>query len=187
MVNLAKIYTKTGDKGTTSLVNGKRISKADIRVNCYGTVDELNSFIGLALSQISLGAGEVEKDIRETFHTVQTKLFYVGADLSTPATDDVKWRLEESDIQFLEKKIDEWTTLVPELTSFILPGGVEAAASFHVARTICRRAERTIVSIIDVVNPLSLQYVNRLSDFLFVAARYINYLHGNEDTILKTN
>lgn len=180
-----KIYTKTGDKGTTSLVYGERISKSDVRVNCYGTIDELNSFIGLALSQLSLDDKKLEQEIKEAFKVVQIRLFYVGADLSTSSGQTVHWRIKEKDIKCLENIIDQWTSRIPELGAFILPGGTEVAAALHVARTICRRAERTIVIINEIVDPLSLQYVNRLSDFLFVSARYINYLQGKDDVILK--
>ena len=170
-----KIYTKTGDKGTTSLVYGERVSKTDPRVEAYGTCDEANSMIGLALSYLNNEEFEGKKEILEVFHRIQTSLFHVGAELSTPAGKEVKWTVSANDITELEQVMDGWDDKIPPLQNFILPGGHPSAAGLHVARTIARRAERKAVAIGEQVNPLVLSYLNRLSDFLFVAARYINF------------
>ncbi|WP_243299411.1 cob(I)yrinic acid a,c-diamide adenosyltransferase [Bacillus litorisediminis] len=169
-----KIYTKSGDKGTTSLVYGQRVSKADIRVEAYGTCDEANSFIGQGVSLLQEVTFEGKDELLRILHTVQTILFHVGAELATPAGKEVKWKLAPQYIEELEESIDTLDTSLTPLKNFILPGGHPAGASFHVARTVVRRAERLAVRIGDDVNPLVLSYLNRLSDFLFVAARYVN-------------
>ncbi|HHY72023.1 MAG TPA: cob(I)yrinic acid a,c-diamide adenosyltransferase [Bacillus bacterium] len=176
-----KIYTKTGDKGTTSLVYGERVSKTDPRVEAYGTCDEANSLVGLALSYVKKEEFAAKKEIIAVFHRVQTCLFHVGAEISTPAGKEVKWKITLEDITELEKVMDQWSEKIPPLQSFILPGGHQAGASLHVARTVVRRAERNAVAIGESVNPLVLSYLNRLSDFLFVAARYINYCLNEEE------
>jgi cob(I)alamin adenosyltransferase len=176
-----KIYTKTGDKGTTSLIYGSRVSKADKRVEAYGTCDEANSVIGLALSYLKSEYYEEKESLEAFFHKVQTILFHVGAELATPSGKNVKWKLEDNNIKELEEQIDVLDgTLVP-LKNFILPGGHPAGAALHSARTIVRRAEREAVSLGDEINPLVLSYLNRLSDFLFVAARYINQQLGEKE------
>jgi len=184
-----KIYTKTGDKGTTSLVYGQRVSKNDNRVEAYGTIDEANSMIGLSLSYLKK---TVLKEIKEqqkledvigVLTNLQTTLFHVGAEISTPYGKEVKWKLTEEHILSLEKYIDTWNDSLPKLTQFVLPGGNSAASSLHVARTIVRRTERVSVDI-ENVNPLVLAYLNRLSDFLFVAARYVNFLYGEKEPVL---
>lgn len=178
-----KIYTKTGDKGTTSLVYGTRIAKNDMRVEAYGTCDEANSAIGLALSFLKNEDFPEKKEAEEVFHKVQTALFHVGAELSTPANKEVKWKIKQEDIEELEHTIDKWDSALPPLNNFILPGGHQAGAGLHFARTVVRRAERCAVSLEDV-NPLVFSYLNRLSDFLFVAARFINTrLNENEKTL----
>lgn len=169
------IYTKSGDKGTTSLLYGKRVPKADARVEAYGTCDEANSMIGLALSQLPAEGFSGQPEFMEVFHKVQTMLFHVGAEMSTPEGKEVHWPVSGNDVAFLEKKIDEWSEPLPPLKKFILPGGSGAGATFHVARTIVRRAERRSTVISDEINPEVLKYLNRLSDFLFVAARYVNF------------
>ncbi|GIN23188.1 MAG TPA: cob(I)yrinic acid a,c-diamide adenosyltransferase [Bacillus bacterium] len=168
-----RIYTRTGDKGMTSLVYGTRIPKNDMRVEAYGTCDEANSTIGLALSFL-LNEKEAEIiEVKKAFHRIQTVLFHVGAELATPEGKEVKWKLTEEDIKDLEKIIDRWDQELPSLKNFILPGGHPAGAAFHAARTVVRRAERCAVAIGNT-NPLVLSYLNRLSDLLFVAARYVN-------------
>lgn len=176
-----KIYTRTGDNGTTSLVYGMRVAKNDIRVEAYGTCDEANSWIGYALSL--LDADDKMNEIKEVFYKIQTILFHVGAELSTPPGKEVQWKLEIADIEYLEQVIDEWNEKLPPLQNFILPGGHPAAAAFHVARTVVRRAERLAVGI-DEVNPLVLAYLNRLSDLIFVTARYVNFLLNIGDKLL---
>ncbi|MFC5648804.1 cob(I)yrinic acid a,c-diamide adenosyltransferase [Paenibacillus solisilvae] len=173
-----KIYTRTGDKGQTSLVYGKRVSKHSPRVHAYGTCDEANSMIGLALS--ALGQGEEWSSFRQLIHVVQTKLFHVGAELATPPGKKVAWPIAEEDVRYLEEQIDEMEAILPALTNFILPGGHLCGASLHMARTIVRRAERmaALVRKEEEINPVVLSYLNRLSDMLFVAARYVNHREG---------
>src|SRR3954463_7277628 len=140
-----KIYTKTGDKGTTSLIYGQRVAKNDLRVEAYGTCDETNSVIGLALSYLQGESFQKKELIENVYHKIQTNLFHVGAELATPKGKEVKWSLKAIDIEGMEKQIDELNELLPELTNFILPGGHSAGAAFHVARTTTRRAERCAV------------------------------------------
>ena len=178
---MSKIYTRTGDKGTTSLVGGKRVSKTDPRLEAYGTIDELNSFIGLMLSAMD-GKAETAGNIR----WIQQKLFNIGGCL---ATDTTSFRLPDSckvlqsDVERMEQMIDALTEGLPEQRSFILPGGTEAASYAHVARTVCRRAERLILALPDDAKAPSelLQYINRLSDYLFVLARRINFFAGVDE------
>lgn len=173
-----KIYTKSGDKGETSLVYGDRVPKFAMRVEAYGTCDEANSSIGFALSL--LPAGEEWQDLRKTFHIIQTKLFHIGAELATPQGKKVGWPIVEEDVTFLEQQIDQLDAQLAPLTNFILPGGHPAAAAMHTARTVARRAERRTVQITEQepINPVSIKYLNRLSDYLFVAARFINHQMG---------
>ncbi|WP_174732521.1 cob(I)yrinic acid a,c-diamide adenosyltransferase [Mesobacillus harenae] len=179
-----KIYTKTGDKGSTSLIYGERVPKNDLRVDAYGTCDEANSMIGLALSYLKNEFFSEKDELERVFHKIQTTLFHVGAELATPKGKEVKWTLEENVIEELESVIDRWDAELQQLSNFILPGGHPSGAAFHVARTVTRRAERLAVSLEDNVNPLVLSYLNRLSDILFVAARYVNYhLGSNEQTL----
>lgn len=181
-----KIYTKTGDKGMTSLVYGTRIPKNDLRVEAYGTCDEANSAIGLALSFILNEQKSEIIEVKGAFHRIQTVLFHVGAELATPEGKEVKWKLSEKDIKDLEKMIDSWDEELPPLKNFILPGGHPAGAAFHSARTVVRRAERYAVSI-NGTNPLVLSYLNRLSDLLFVAARFVNLKLGALEHTLHEN
>lgn len=184
-----RIYTRSGDKGTTSLVYGVRVKKNDPRVEAYGTCDEANSSIGLAVSFLQNETFNAKEKLLQYFHKIQTNLFHVGAELSTPAEKEVKWKLQDSHVKELETFIDELDAGLPHLNNFILPGGHPAGATLHAARTIVRRAERCTVDI-DHVNPLVIAYLNRLSDFLFVAARYTNHvlnvseknLHQEEST-----
>jgi len=179
-----KIYTKTGDKGTTSLIYGVRVAKNDERVKAYGTCDETNSMIGLALSYLNRENFPGKEELEGVYHKIQTILFHVGAELATPKGKDVKWAVSSKDVEELEKKIDEWDAVLPPLTNFILPGGHSAGAAFHVAPTIARRAERCAVSLGDEINPVVLAYLNRLSDLLFVTARFVNaHLGFNEKTL----
>jgi cob(I)alamin adenosyltransferase len=179
-----KIYTKTGDKGTTSLIYGQRVPKNDLRVEAYGTCDETNSMIGLALSYLDHESYQKKELIENMYHKIQTNLFHVGAELATPKGKEVKWTLTAKDIEEMEKSIDELNESLTELTNFILPGGHSAGAAFHVARTIARRAERCAVSLGEDVNPLVLAYLNRLSDLLFVSARYVNHVLGMKEQTL---
>ena len=180
---MSKIYTRTGDKGTTSLVGGKRVSKTDPRLDAYGTIDELNSFIGLMLSVMD---DKAEKP--ENIRWIQQKLFNIGGCL---ATDTSSFQLPDSckilaaDVERMEQMIDAAQDGLPEQRSFILPGGTEAASYAHVARTVCRRAERLIIGLPNDAKAPSelLQFINRLSDYLFVLARRINYFAGVNENI----
>ncbi len=174
-----KIYTKKGDSGETSLFGGQRVSKSSDRIAAYGTVDELNSILGLTLSY------EVHTTTRELLEKVQIQLFVLGADLATPPSREVRIdRIGNEEIIFLEKAIDQMETELPPLKSFILPGGSQAGATLHIARTVCRRAERISVDCAeeDSISEFVVRYLNRLSDFLFVLARYENKQSGNQET-----
>ncbi|MDN3428868.1 cob(I)yrinic acid a,c-diamide adenosyltransferase [Microbacterium sp. APC 3898] len=176
-----KIYTKTGDKGTTSLVYGTRVAKNDAVVEAYGTCDEANSLIGLAVGHMNTEFFDEKEALFEVFHEIQTTLFHVGAELATPKGKEVKWKLAEEDVFKLEQWIDLYDAEVPPLSNFILPGGHPAGAALHVARTVVRRAERSTLSIGEDVSPNVLAYLNRLSDFLFVAARLVNQRLGRKE------
>lgn len=181
-----RIYTRTGDRGTTSLIYGKRVPKNDPRVEAYGTCDELNSMIGLALSFLKETDMEAKNEIFQILRRIQTILFHVGSELSTPKGRKVHWKLEERHVLELEEKIDQWDAQLPTLNQFILPSGHKIGSTLHVARTIARRAERACVEFVDEIeNPFVLQYLNRLSDFLFVAARYINHQLNQHETPLS--
>ena len=174
-VRLTRIYTRGGDKGETSLGDGSRVPKLDPRVAAYGAVDELNSQVGLALAAPDLPAG-----VRETLQHLQNDLFDVGADLSTPfAVGDERLRVRQVQIDELERLCDLYNAPLPELRSFVLPGGTEAAARLHVARAVCRRAELTVIAAGGEVrlDPLVCVYLNRLSDLLFILARTANAGH----------
>jgi len=177
MVKLNKIYTRTGDDGTTGLVGGRRVRKTDLRVEAYGTVDEANSFIGLAI----LHAGEGSR-IFGVLRAIQNDLFDVGADLATPIEAGEKegaaLRIMAGQVDKLERLIDEFNEPIPALSSFVLPGGSPLAAELHAARTITRRAERAAVALFDqqpgATSVETIRYLNRLSDLLFVLARAAN-------------
>ena len=164
-----KIYTKTGDTGTTSLFGGKRVSKADLRIDTYGTVDELNSYIGLVRDQ------EVNQKRKEVLVEIQDRLFTIGSILATePGNSKVKIpSVQEKDIKFLEKEIDAMDAELPPMRFFVLPGGHPSVSIGHVARTVCRRAERLTIALdqVEKVEPLVIKYLNRLSDYLFVLCR----------------
>lgn len=164
-----KIYTKTGDEGITSLLGGMRVPKSDLRIDAYGTIDELNSYVGLVKDQpVNQNRGDLLKEI-------QDRLFTIGSDLATvPGKDKVKKPdLHPEDISLLENEMDLMEMKLPPLTAFILPGGHPSVSFCHVARTVCRRAERVIVELasLEHVSELVIQYLNRLSDFLFVLGR----------------
>jgi cob(I)alamin adenosyltransferase len=175
MVTLNKIYTRTGDGGSTRLASGATVSKADLRVEAYGGVDETNATIGLA--RLSTAA---DPTLDPILARIQNDLFDLGADLATPPAaneaERPRLRIVESQVARLESEIDALNSGMAELTSFVLPGGSAAAAALHLARTVCRRAERTGVALAEreSVSPAALKYLNRLSDLLFVAARYAN-------------
>lgn len=176
-----KIYTKTGDKGNTSLIGGTKVPKSDVRIDTYGTVDELNSWIGLINDQLN------DEEFRPVLKEVQDRLFTIGSSLATDADKEPKMKLPDlkaSDIEFLEKKIDEMTSQLPPMKSFILPGGHVAVSSIHVTRCVCRRAERLAVGMQQhdlFVDQQVIQYLNRLSDYLFTLARYAAQKLGAEE------
>jgi cob(I)alamin adenosyltransferase len=174
-----KIYTKSGDKGETSLYGGKRVSKSDIRIEAYGTVDEVNSYIGL------LGDLEVNKNRKGLLKEIQDRLFTIGSALAADA-DKPKLKkpdLLESDIELLEKEIDVLQEQLPEMKSFILPGGHQHVSFCHLARTVCRRAERIVVLLAETepVETIIIMYLNRLSDYLFVLSRKMAMELGVEE------
>lgn len=184
MVKLNKIYTRTGDDGSTGLVDGSRRSKADARMQAIGDVDEANSALGIAIAALERAKGDavLVKGLRR----IQNDLFDLGADIATPGDDfapsDMVLRIVPAQVDWLEAAIDTANESLPPLTSFILPGGSEAAAAMHLARAIARRAERSMVSAAaqEKLNPQALAYINRLSDYLFVLCRVINSGQGGD-------
>jgi cob(I)alamin adenosyltransferase len=180
-VRLTKIYTRGGDTGETSLGDGARVSKLDARIAAYGTVDELNAAIGLVL------AGDHPADAGDALARIQNELFDLGADLSVPMEHEARLRVTQAQIDTLERDCDRFNADLPELKSFVLPGGSAAAARLHVARTVCRRAEREAIAASGVyaVNPLALVYLNRLSDLLFILARAANVADGREEPLWR--
>ncbi|MBP6913128.1 MAG: cob(I)yrinic acid a,c-diamide adenosyltransferase [Candidatus Levybacteria bacterium] len=177
------IYTKTGDRGKTSLFSGKRVYKDDLRVETYGTLDELNSAIGLSISYIS-NTNKKSKYIAHILTSVQTTLFYIGsyfADLSD-IVNDIDF---EKELKTFEDSIDHMISEMPAFNNFVLPGGGQAGASLHVARTVARRLERLTVRLNkrDKVDPQVIKYINRLSDLLFAMARYANFIERKKETI----
>jgi cob(I)alamin adenosyltransferase len=182
-VRLDRIYTRAGDAGETSLGDGTRVPKTDARIVAYGTVDELSSILGLVL------AGDVEPELRATLERIQNELFDLGADLSVPVQDEKRERLrvERSQVEALEELCDRANAGLEPLRSFVLPGGTETAARLHLARTVCRRAERLVVAL-DAkhgVNPEALAYLNRLSDLLFILARAANATAGADEPLWR--
>ncbi len=176
-----KIYTKTGDTGKTSLFGGERVQKSAQRLKAYGTIDELNSFIGMAVVET------VDGGVKKVLQKIQNHLFSLGADLATPETEKNRklniLRVDEKFHKFAEESIDKYETELDELKSFILPGGSKSASILHVCRSICRRAEREIVKLSnsEKVNKEIIVYVNRLSDLFFVLSRYENKIAGIPD------
>lgn len=183
----AKIYTRTGDKGNTRLVDGSCVEKFNPRVEAYGTVDELNSYLGVVRS--SLPHFPAVQPLDSVLEKIQNELFNIGSLLATEKDEVFKMlpAIKESQIQFLEKQIDELTVELPELRNFILPAGHVVASHLHVARTCCRRSERRSAEIAmkDDRYSLALQYLNRLSDYLFVAARWANFKTGFNEVLWK--
>ncbi len=190
MVKLNKIYTRTGDAGTTGLGNGERRAKNDLRIDAFGTVDEANACVGLARLHTGAGTDETSADLDAILARIQNDFFDLGADLATPETDKpLKYeplRISEHQVERIEREIDRLNALQDPLRSFVLPGGSAASAALHLARTVARRAERLIVALNEQtgehVNPAGLRYINRVSDLLFVAARCANN-HGKTDVL----
>lgn len=186
MVVLNRIYTKTGDKGTTALGSGERVSKTSKRIAAYGTVDETNAQLGMV--RVHLAGADAEVD--QMLLRIQNDMFDLGADLCVPDRGEelpyVPLRMSDAQVKRLETEIDSMNAVLQPLKSFILPGGSPAAAALHVARTVCRRAEREMVELAamnnEPVSSAALQYINRLSDWLFVAGRFVND-HGKADVL----
>ncbi len=188
----SNLYTRTGDSGTTSLVGGTRVKKNCARLNAYGTIDEFSAHLGVVLS-----APECPEEIRTYLHDMQSMLFNLGGylacespqltDVSSEAPENLEkkygvnsWGLTEETLEQLERMIDKLDADTPKVNAFVLPGGTPISAQTHVARTVCRRAERCILILADeaYVDPLAIRYLNRLSDYLFILARYFNHLFG---------
>jgi cob(I)alamin adenosyltransferase len=180
-VRLTRIYTRGGDAGETSLGDGARVSKLDARIAAFGTVDEVNAAVGVVL------AGKCADEIRKVLDRVQNELFDVGADLSVPLEHEARLRVTQAQVDALERDCDRFNEDLPELKSFVLPGGSEAAAHLHVARAACRRAEREAIAAAGSVgvSPLALVYLNRLSDLLFILARTANAEDGREEPLWR--
>ncbi len=183
-MKITKVYTRGGDKGLTSLVGGQRVSKSSIRIESYGTVDELSSHLGLLAAMLPEG------DDQTMVFRIQNDLFNICTNL---ATDQAVTRLypsaylSEGEIQLMEKEIDTIMSLLPERQGFVLPGGTKEAAQAHVCRSVCRRAERCIVALSEeaIVSPEVQQFINRLSDYLFVLAKKLNFIAGKSEKIWK--
>lgn len=183
-MKITKVYTRTGDQGLTSLVGGKRIEKSSVRLEAYGTIDELSSHLGLLVAMLEDG------DDRQQILRIQNILFNVGTHLATDQSDTPlppSAQLPTGEVAYMEQQIDAINALLPEPQGFILPGGSQAAAQAHVCRTVCRRAERCIIALSEeaIVGPEIIQYVNRLSDYLFVLAKKINFNKGIEEFLWK--
>jgi cob(I)alamin adenosyltransferase len=183
-MKITKVYTRTGDKGMTSLVGGVRIKKTDLRIEAYGSVDELSAHLGLLASMLPEG------DDRTMIIRIQNNLFIVCTHLATDQSKTPLYpsaHLADGEIALLERKIDEVMALLPEFQGFVLPGGCQEAAQAHVARTVCRRVERCIIALAEraPVDAEIMQYVNRLSDYLFVLAKKINFNKGVSEILWK--
>ena len=196
---MAKIYTKTGDSGTTSLFGGQRVDKNSVRIKAYGEVDELNSLIGVILAELDNYSSSANREVSISRNSpqgriinkllrIQKELFVLGSDLSTPADIKAKVpRIKKSFVTRLEREIDKWSVSLPQLRNFILPGGGKVGSKLHLARSIARRAERSLVALSkeETINKNAQVYLNRLSDWFFVAARYINKLEEIHEVVWK--
>ena len=176
-----KIYTKKGDKGTTQLLGGEEVKKNHIRINCYGTIDELNAFIGNIYDQ------KINKENKNILLNIQNTLFNLGSNISCNNKNITKTLpvISKNKVKELENEIDKMEKILPNLKSFILPSGSDLSSKCHIARTICRRAERSLVELSEYteINPIYLKYINRLSDYLFVLARYILISQGGKEML----
>jgi len=175
-----KIYTKVGDKGTTSLIGGTKVLKSDLRIEAYGTIDELNSYVGLCSDVL------IDQHSKRILKEIQDRLFTIGSSLACDPKKEPKMKipdLKEEDVSLLEKEMDQMNEMIPQMKSFILPGGHVAVSHLHIARCICRRAERCCVRLSEQAaeDLLILKYLNRLSDYLFVLARYTLHLLNAEE------
>ena len=188
MVKITKVYTRTGDSGETGLVGGKRLQKDHPRIEAFGSVDELNSVLGLVLSfLVQKDASDRRKKLELIFEAIQQKIFDMGSELATLPGDEYKGQItiQAEDAEWLEEIIDAMNEELQPLKSFILPGGTSLNASLHHARTVCRRAERDIIKLkqIDLVSPEILKFINRLSDLLFVVGRWVTETLGEKETL----
>lgn len=179
----SNIYTRTGDAGTTSLAGGERVNKNSVRLESYGTIDELSSSVGVVIASAS-----GYENVRRQLIKVQNKLFNIGGYLATnvlPGETPAVWGVSEEDIETMEKDIDLFDSEIPKVRAFVLPGGSLLSAYAHMARTVCRRAERRILDLAteSFVDPLLITYINRLSDYLFVLARYFNFKEGVSEIV----
>ena len=176
------IYTRFGDKGKTSLYGGKTVSKGSLRIDAYGSIDELNSWLGIVLNELK------NSKIKKELLIIQSDLFEIGASLASTMENKKNKGYFEKRVKEFEEQIDSFTKKLPELSNFILPGGVKSGSSLHVARTVCRRAERRVAELSEKeeLNKEILVYINRLSDLLFTLARYINYKENRKEIVWKT-
>jgi len=176
----SKIYTKKGDWGETSLFSGERVVKSSPRVEAYGTIDELNSMLGTAKTH-------AKEPLYGIIQKIQERLFFLASEIATRNPEKIIKSAQPEEVEELEKLIDELTEQMPKLENFLVPGGSKCAAILHIARTICRRAERRIIDLntAEEINPMALKYVNRLSDVLFTLARYANHLEGVPDQLIS--
>ena len=188
-ISITRVYTRTGDKGETALVGGKRVPKDSPRIVAYGTLDELNAVVGLVrvFNAERLAEGERHRWLDEVLRKVQNQLFDLGSELATPpdAAYEGMFRMSEGEVKELEALMDRCQKDLPPLKSFILPGGGRIHGFLHQARTVCRRAERRVITLskLESVSPVSIAYLNRLSDLLFVLARHLNAAAGRPDVL----
>lgn len=188
---MSDIYTKTGDTGDTSLFDGSRVKKNHIRCEAYGSIDELNSYLGLIISLCPIQSDNKINELKINLINIQHQLFPICSELATPlnssAWEKLKNKISEEHIKQLEDSIDAMERELPELKNFIIPGGSTISSFIHIARTVCRRGERLIISLSEreQVRPEVIKYINRLSDWLFVTARWVNHILGTLDIIHK--
>ncbi len=190
-IRITKVYTRTGDSGETSLVGGARVPKDSLRIESYGTIDELNATLGLVRAHnLARGAGPVTERVERELQIVQQALFDLGSELACLPEDlvDGMPRVGAEDIDHLEACMDAWTPELPPLKSFILPGGGPVHAHLHLARTVCRRAERVVLALsrAEAVRSEALRYLNRLSDFLFVLGRWVGMQYGEPEFLWQS-
>lgn len=181
----SQLYTRTGDQGSTSLVGGERVKKNSVRLEAYGTIDELSSCLGNVASD-----PKCDTEVKGQIMNVQNELFNIGGYLATAVKEGEEPKclsIDDSRLKDIEGRIDALDEQTPKIRAFVLPGGCELASKAHIARTVCRRAERRVLDLadIDYVDPAVLTYLNRLSDYLFIVARHFNFLQGEEEVIWK--
>lgn len=190
-IRITKVYTKSGDAGETALVGGQRVPKESLRIEAYGTIDELNAFVGVArVASAGQKNGEIVARVEAELQRVQQTLFNVGSELACLPEDLVPGMpvATEDDVAYLEHCMDEWTPTLPPLKSFILPGGGPVHAQLHVCRTVCRRAERVVLRLAreEQVRPEAVRYLNRLSDYFFVMGRWVGMQYGEPEFLWQS-